>query len=204
MNKAEKTGSEKAEQELSGNGHARPQERPFSEARLGMWLGIAALSMVFAALCVAYVVRLHDRLNFYFEPPKSLWISTVLLVSSSIVLHFGVDAIRTGHGKRFRKLMGVTVALGWGFLVSQFVAWLELMHQGVYAQTNPFSGFFYIFTFVHAAHLIVGIAWITYIFRASGSGVFTVHKHLAVDLGALYWHFVDIAWMALFILIMFF
>ncbi|MGI8922547.1 MAG: cytochrome c oxidase subunit 3 [Fimbriimonadales bacterium] len=208
MDKTKLSGDDLPESAITGNGHGSglspDQDGSFSAARLGMWLAVGALSMVFAALAVAYVARLHDKPNFFFEAPSSLWASTVILVFSSFTLHLSVAAIRKGEQKRFRQFLAITVVLGWLFIVSQLFAWFQLMSSGFYAQTNPFSGFFYILTFVHAAHLIVGIVWISYLHRVAVANVFTAKRHLAVDLGALYWHFVDVAWIVLFVLLMFF
>lgn len=185
----------------AGNGHSESHLPEFQTARLGIWLFIGSLGAMFTALGTVWLYRLHDRLNYYFEAPKSLWLSTALLLASSVTMALAVRAVRKGDSQSLRKFLTATLSLGMGFLISQLFAWEQLWQAGLFAQSNPFSGLFYVMTALHALHLIGGLIWLFYVRRAAA--VFTAKKHLAVDLCSVYWHFMDIVWLAFFAVVMF-
>ena len=94
----------------------------------------------------------------------------------------------------------VTAALGFTFLLGQLLAWRNLAAQGLFLATNPSSSFFYVFTALHAVHLLGGIGGLIYVLRklvrtkgsaeTSGLGAFSI-----------YWHFMDILWVYLLLLL---
>ncbi len=94
--------------------------------------------------------------------PDTLWISTALILASSVTFETARRVFRKGQWRLASHLLLVTACLGAGFLASQITAWRELFDQGVFMSQNPHSSFFYLFTGLHAAHLIGGLvamAW---------------------------------------------
>jgi cytochrome c oxidase subunit 3 len=89
-------------------------------------------------------------------------------------------------------LILVTGVMGVAFLGSQVTAWLELIDRGAFLQQNPYSGFFYLFTALHAGHLLGGLGGLAFV---------TASRHRRreiVDAAAFYWHFLGLLWIALF------
>ena len=181
------------------NGKGLRKDPPL--AKIGIWLLIASLATMFAAVASMYAYRLGDKPNYFFPWPPSLWISTGAIVLSSLTMCVAQRAARQGLMRKVLGYLAITLALGWVFVLSQFIAWLLLRHAGFYAQTNPFAGMFYLLTALHGFHLIVGIAWLIYIYSLAKHGALTGKRHLALELGAIYWHFMMVVWLVFFFLI---
>ncbi|MEP7326371.1 MAG: cytochrome c oxidase subunit 3 [Gemmatimonadota bacterium] len=164
-----------------------------SPARTGVWVGIAAIMMSFAAYTSALLVR-HDAAPDWqhFSLPPILYFNTMLLLASSGAL---VLARRRGVA-----WVGLTLALGLLFLAGQVMAWRQLATQGLYLATNPSSSFFYVLTVLHAVHVVGGIVALGYLmrrFRSSGG------EPPLGALGAisLYWHFMAVLWLYLLVIL---
>jgi cytochrome c oxidase subunit 3 len=99
----------------------------------------------------------------------------------------------------------ITVLLGLGFLASQLLAWRQLVRQGIYVSSNPHSSFFYLLTATHGVHLFGGLVALIYLAlrtRSSSDDRIAVAKgQAAADAVTLYWHFMDVLWIYLFILL---
>jgi cytochrome c oxidase subunit 3 len=178
--------------------------------RIGMWLALAAILMMFAALSSAYVFRsTRTQLNWQpFAVPLMLWISTALILASSVTFEVARRALHRGAGEIYRLWLIVSLVLGLGFLVSQLLAWRGLVAQGIYLATNPHSSFFYLLTGLHAIHLLGGICGLSYLMlRARRSSAKLdvegreTRQRASVDAIGLYWHFMDGLWVYLFALL---
>jgi cytochrome c oxidase subunit III len=198
-------------------------------ARLGLVCGIATVSMVFISLTSAYVVRqglptFDGATNSYVRdwgqvqlPWLLLAINTALLLISSLTMEAArrgitrsaalaslrsIPGISLGEEKSFPWL-GVTVLLGFGFLVGQWLAWGELKARGFFIDTNPNSSFVYLLTAAHAVHLtggLVALVWasITSLLHRPVEG-----RRIVVDVAAWYWHFMAVLWVYIFALLAF-
>ena len=117
--------------------------------------------------------------------------------------------MKRGNEQAYSRWLLLTVVLGVSFLGAQWLAWRELVAQGVYIATNPHSSFFYLLTGTHGVHLLVGILALDYLLlrarRRSGSGDSqsedSVKRQTAADVVALYWHFMGGLWVYLFLLL---
>jgi cytochrome c oxidase subunit 3 len=178
--------------------------------RIGMWVALAAIAMMFVALTSAYIVRSvsPEGINDWrpITMPRMLWLSTALILASSITFESARRSLRNGDDGGYSRWLLVTVALGLGFLGSQLLAWRDLVHSGVYLVSNPHSSFFYLLTGAHGVHLLGGILALDYLllrtWRARGASQALRQKGAALsDAVALYWHFMDGLWLYLFLLL---
>ena len=193
------------------NGHDRQLPDFQSSAnryRLGMWVALASIVMLFTALSSAYIVRAASANDWQPLPmPRILWLSSALIVVSSATLETArrkwKDAVSNSH----KRWLLVTLVLGIGFLISQLLAWRQLVRQGVYVASNPHSSFFYLLTATHGVHLLGGLAALAYLFirtRAPQEDELRLAKSQATaDAVTLYWHFMDFLWLYLFVLLFF-
>lgn len=179
-----------------------------SRYRIGMWVALASILMMFTALSSAYIVRAASANDWQpLTMPRILLLSTALILVSSGTLEVArrkwKDAVNNDH----RRWLLVTFALGIGFLISQLFAWRELVGQGVYVASNPHSSFFYLLTAAHGVHLLGGLAALAYFSlrtRAPQADQLAVAKWQAgADAVTLYWHFMDFLWLYLFVLLFF-
>lgn len=186
-----------------GGGDGReplPEYTPPPEGyRIAIWLTLVSVSMLFLALASVYVFRgaqLHP-----IPTPKALWISTVFILFSSVTMELARRSLRRRREARFQRWLGATMILGLCFLGSQLVAWRQLVADGFYINRNVHSGLAYIFTGLHAVHLIGGLLALVYVMRRSPQNWTAVRRRVSVDATALYWHFIDGLWVVLLALV---
>jgi heme/copper-type cytochrome/quinol oxidase subunit 3 len=174
--------------------------RGTSSPVVGMVLFVAGEAMFFAALFAAYF---SVRASAKAWPPASIGIPelpvpavlTAILVSSSVVLQFGIRAIRRGHKATFERMLGLTILLGLSFLALQGYDYSSLtfgIKQGIY------PSLFYVMTGLHMAHVIGGVVLLSIVGAQSVTGQISTVRHEPVEAATIYWHFVDIVWIALF------
>jgi cytochrome c oxidase subunit 3 len=174
---------------------------PAHTYQTGMLMALAGIVMLFAAITSSMVVRKGLADDWVRTTlPHILYLNTLVLIASSVTLEFSRQALSQGHGKRFAIWLYITVALGLGFLAGQLVAWRELAHRGVFLSTNPSGAFFYLLTGAHGLHLLGGIIALGYGATKAPSIAAGRKKRTAVDVAALYWHFMDGLWIYILIL----
>jgi cytochrome c oxidase subunit III len=183
--------------------------------RIGMWLALSAILMMFAALTSAYVFRSTRAQQEWqmFAVPQMLWVSTLLILASSATFEAARRAEQRGRYELYRRWLLVSLLLGFGFLASQLLAWRQLVGQGIYLATNPHSSFFYLLTGLHALHLLGGIIGLSYLAIRAGretiaaasvalpAGNSDRKRRASVEAIGLYWHFMDGLWVYLFALL---
>jgi cytochrome c oxidase subunit 3 len=126
-------------------------------------------------------------------------VNTIILVSSSFVIHLGDQAIKQNKVGWMRFWYFITAIMGAVFLAGQVY---EYMTLGYGLTTNIFSNCFYLMTGFHGLHVFVGILLILgVIFRSLWPGHYSATKHTGIEMAEIYWHFVDIIWIILFILL---
>ncbi len=169
---------------------------PVPTAKLGLWLFLGAVTILFGALTSAYIVRSVAGADWQPLPkPPILWLNTAVLVLSSLVLQWAWTSVQRGERDKARYGLAVATFLGLSFVAGQLLAWRQLIAAGIYLQTNPSSSFFYLLTATHGAHLlggIVALAWATVrVWRAMDG-----RQHVrSVELCAIYWHFLLLVWL---------
>lgn len=166
----------------------------------GMTVGLGAILMFFMALVSAYVVRKGTSDDWRaLVVPRILWLNTAILLLSSVTLTRARSYFRKGDQSNFRHWWLVTTALGFLFLVGQVIAWRQLAHAGIFLSTNPSSSFFYLFTAAHGLHLLGGVLGLLAVAIRTGA---RMTQPTAVSIVSLYWHFMDILWVFLFLLLL--
>jgi cytochrome c oxidase subunit III len=181
---------------------------PGRRFRTAAWVVIAGIVMLFTALISAYIVRSASSNDWQaIAMPKVLWLSTALIVISSITMEISRRSLKQQRDAGYGRWLIITVALGLAFLASQLLAWRQLVRQGVYMASNPFNSFFYLFTAAHGLHLLGGILALGYLLLRTARKRDTVEGELrrvgAADAATIYWHFMDGLWVALFLLLFF-
>ncbi|MBR8835783.1 MAG: heme-copper oxidase subunit III [Stigonema ocellatum SAG 48.90 = DSM 106950] len=126
-------------------------------------------------------------------------INTIILVSSSFVIHFGDTAIKKNDVKEMRRWYKITAIMGALFLLGQVYEYLTL---GYGLTTNVFANCFYLMTGFHGIHVFVGLLLILgVLWRSRLPGHYSATKHTGIEMAEIYWHFVDIIWIILFTLL---
>ncbi len=172
---------------------------PMPPAKLGLWVFLAVVGALLALFASAYLMRMHMAHDWRSLPmPGLLWLNTGVLALSSFALHRARLAARDGwrEGVRVNLFAGGLSALV--FLAGQLLAWRQVMAEGFLVATNPASSFFYLITAVHGLHLAGGLVALGRTAIRTWRGLGPEQLRLSVDLCATYWHFLLVAWLVLF------
>jgi cytochrome c oxidase subunit III len=163
-----------------------------------VWLFIVSIVMIFAALTSAYMVRRAEGNWLEFELPSVLLIDTLIIVLSSVFLHWAYLSAKKDNLLLVKLGIGGALFLGLTFLVGQYAAWADLVNMGVYFVGNPAGSFLYVLTGMHAFHLITGLVYLAIVLRLTFN--FKVHsKNLSqLEMCMTYWHFLGGLWIYLY------
>ena len=190
----------------NGGGRRDPRRGLSPEAyRVTMWVVIAAIVMMFAALSSAYIILSFDSERRPVTMPRMFFLSTGIIILSSFTIETAKRSLKRENETRYRGWTIATLVLGLVFLAAQVLGWRELAAQGVYFRSHPHSTFFYFFTGVHGVHLLGGIAGLSYLaIRAprGGRAGKLMPKETSAGLMSLYWHTMDALWIWLFLLLL--
>jgi cytochrome c oxidase subunit III len=172
------------------------------QIRLGLWMFLATVTMLFAAFISAYIVRRSGSDWRTIALPPILWINTAVLMASSGALEVAQAAGSRRRWTIATVAFGSAFALGLVFLAGQVAAWRQLVAAGVYLPTSPHSSFFYMITGAHAVHVVAAL-----VVLASGLVLLPAARHdprtwrLRMDLCRTFWHYLGGLWLVLFALI---
>jgi cytochrome c oxidase subunit 3 len=177
------------------------EDRSPEPARTGIWVALAAITMSFAALTSALFVRQGSGMDWqHMILPPILYANTLVLLASSVTLEVARRRI-AGYALGIESQIAapmrwlvITLALGLLFVAGQYVAWLQLKGAGLYLATNPNSSFFYVFTAVHALHVLGGLCGLVYVMSKLRRSILRQSTFAAA---AQYWHFMDVLWLYL-------
>jgi len=174
-------------------------------ASTGIWVVLASITMTFAALTSALIVRQGSALDWHhLVLPRILYLNTIVLLASSIALELArrrVGAFMTGRRDRVdypSRWLYITLFLGLFFVAGQYVAWLQLRAQGLFLATNPNSSFFYVLTALHAVHVSGGLGGLVRVISRLHRSVL---RKSTLDATSHYWHFMGALWVYLLLLL---
>lgn len=159
--------------------------------------------MTFGGMIGAYLVIATNRAAEWqpFALPIQVWISTLIIILSSISYIISERATTANDQPRAKNWMILTTVLGAFFISSQILAWIELTRRGLYMAGNPYAGFFYILTAVHAVHVVGGIAALSSILLKSWyptrSETDVMRRISLAKVVGWYWHFMGLLWLVL-------
>lgn len=174
-------------------------------ASTGIWVVLASITMTFAALTSALVVRQGSALDWrHLDLPRILYLNTLVLFASSVTLEVArrqVGAFMTGSRDQAAspaRWLYITLFLGLLFVVGQYAAWVQLRSQGLFLATNPNSSFFYVLTALHALHVLGGLGGLVRVIRRLHLSIL---RKSTLDATSRYWHFMDVLWLYLLLLL---
>ena len=162
-----------------------------------------SMVMLFAGFTSAIIVSKAGNENWiYFDFPVWFYISTVIILISSVSMHIAKRFIEKDNNKSAFQFLLITIILGLLFAISQFFVWKELVGLNVfftgYNSTNA-SSFFYLIIAVHLVHLLGGIIALIVTAIKTASNKYSSKDMLGVELCVTFWHFLDILWVYLFL-----
>jgi len=183
------------------------EEKNKRARKMMLWFGIISLIMAFAGWTSAYIVssKREDWLD-NIDLPQAFFISTIIIVLSSITYVLAKRNVRLNNQKIAKNWLLITLILGIGFIVLQFVGFSQMLESGYYF-TGPTSNikmsYIFLIAFVHILHVVAGLISLLVVIVQQMKGKYTPENMLGLELGANFWHFLDFLWVYL-ILFMFF
>ena len=179
---------------------------PGNRYRIGMLVALASIAMLFTSLSSAYVVRsgvMNDWLPIAI--PRVMIASTLLLLLSSLTVELARRKHKQGLFDGYSTFLLLTGVLGLVFLGLQVFAWRQLAQQGIYISSHPHSSFFYLLTGTHAVHIVGGLLMLAFLWRRSKRQLdqprLIAKRQAGADAVSIYWHFMDVLWIYLFLLL---
>jgi cytochrome c oxidase subunit 3 len=167
-----------------------------------LWISMVSMTMMFAGLTSAYVVSKGREDWVSFELPSAFYISTLVILLSSISFYLAKKTLLAGDNTKTTLLLVLTLILGLSFVFYQFNGFNQLIEAGLYTtgvQSNVASSFLYVITGAHLLHIFAGIIVLFKVVYGNISKKYTITDHLGFSLGAIFWHFVDALWVYLFL-----
>ncbi|NLP58478.1 cytochrome c oxidase subunit 3 [Lutibacter sp. B1] len=167
-----------------------------------LWVSMISMTMMFAGLTSAYVVSRKRSDWVSFDLPNAFYISTTLIVLSSITFFLAKNFIKKNNRQLTTVFLVSTLILGVGFVFFQFEGFKELFNAGlVFAgeKSTVKSSFIYGITLAHLAHIFAGLIVLLVVLYNHFNKKYSSVDFLGLELGAIFWHFVDILWIYLFL-----
>ncbi len=171
-----------------------------------LWICIVSIIMFFSGLTSAVVVSQGGGGFIDIELPTAFLISTIIIIVSSAVFHFGLNAIKNGKMGIAKISVSITLILGFLFIASQFMGWSKLYENGIYAvgsQSTQQSSYLYLLTALHVAHLIGGLISLIVVLVKTLKNKYSSTNYLGVQISITYWHFLGGLWIYLFLFLNF-
>jgi cytochrome c oxidase subunit 3/cytochrome o ubiquinol oxidase subunit 3 len=194
---------------VTTGGHAAAETSMSVDSRkMGVWAFIGSEVMFFTALITTYLV--YKPVNVSrpdFQDPKEFLgiaftgLLAAILLASSLTMVLALAAIRRGDRRLFRVWLLATAGLGLCFLGGQTYEFNKLVHEGVTLNSSMFGTTFFVLTGFHGTHVAIGVIWLLSVFAKVWRYPRSHENVMDVELAGLYWHFVDLVWVAIFTLI---
>ena len=176
--------------------------------KLILLFAMVSMTMMFAGLTSAFVVS-KSRVDWLkdFQLPSAFYYSTLVIIGCSVTFHLAKKAIQKDNKSATTTFLFATLALGILFVILQFVGFGQIVENGYYftgAESSITTTFLYIVTVVHLIHLAGGLISLLIIIYNHFKQKYNSTQTLGIELGAMYWHFLDFLWVYLFVFLYFF
>jgi cytochrome c oxidase subunit 3 len=176
--------------------------------KLILLFAMVSMTMMFAGLTSAYVVS-QSRADWLkdFELPSAFYLSTIAIIGCSVTFHLAKKAIQKDNQSLTTSLLLATLVLGISFVVLQFFGFGQIVENGYYftgSASSITTTFLYIVVIVHLLHLAGGMISLLIIIYNHFKQKYNSTQTLGIELGAMYWHFLDFLWVYLFLFLYFF
>ena len=179
-------------------------EQPLSmhPKKFALWLFIVSVVMVFAGMTSAYIVRQGEGNWLEFDLPNIFWYTSGIIVLSSISLQWAYSSAKRDSFNNLKIGLLITLVLGIAFLVGQWYSWEALVAEDVYFVGNPSGSFMYVFTGLHAIHLISGVIFLIIVLISALRNKIHSQNLAQLEMCVTYWHFLGGLWLYLFMFLL--
>ncbi|GGE24243.1 cytochrome c oxidase subunit 3 [Psychroflexus planctonicus] len=183
-------------------------EKRYRAKKMMLWFGIISLSMTFAGLTSAFIVSSSrpDWVDDFQLPNAFMW-STLLIILSSLSLIYAKKAILNEKRKQANFAIILTFLLGLVFIILQFSGFQSITEEGYYftgSSSNVTASYIYLIAFLHVVHIASGMIVLIVLIYNHFKNKYKKGQMLGFEMGATFWHFVDLLWLFLFFFFIYF
>lgn len=176
--------------------------------KMMLWFGMISIAMMFAGLTSAYVVS-KSRPDWVssIEIPPAFFISTISIIISSITFYMVKKSIEKNNRSAATTLLLATFILGLLFVYFQFKGFSEIIDAGYYftgSESTITTSFLYAIVFSHLVHVFAGLLVLIIVIYNHFKEKYIPGQTLGLELGAMFWHFLDFLWVYLILFFYFF
>lgn len=167
-----------------------------------LYWAMASMTVFFGGFCSYYLV-MHGNSNWLvFNLPSLFFVSTAIIVLSSLTMWWAQKAIAAGNISGARTGTLLTFALGITFCIIQILAWKDLFSQGIVfsgRQSNVAGAILYVITAMHFLHIVGGLMALSVTLIKTLASRYSAENHLGLSLTGIFWHFLGALWVILFL-----
>ncbi len=167
--------------------------------KFAMWLFLVSVTMVFISLSSAYIVKKSIGEWVYVDFPSLFQVTTVIIIMSSISMHFAYISAKKNNIKNIRIGLAVTMVLAVAFINGQWKAWNQLIDSGHYFVGNPAGSFIYVFTGLHVIHLLGAMIFLFIVLRKAFKYQIHSKRMVRIEMCTTFWHFLGGLWLYLYL-----
>lgn len=170
-----------------------------------MYFGMGSMTMMFAGWVSAFMVREGQGRWDHVQLPWTFWVSTAVILTSSVTIHLAVKAFKKKNFGSYKLLINTTTILGLAFLALQAFGFYTMYdQQGILLNSNNAAGeFTYVIPFVHGIHVLGGVIALFIVYLATQFRKRKkIYSSIGVEIVSIYWHFVDALWLYIFIFLL--
>jgi len=175
------------------------QKKRIHPHKFTLWVAIGSIVMMFAGLTSAFIVKSNQTNWISVEMPKVFWVSTAVILLSSLTIQSALRSFKQRKMGQYRALVAVTLLLGVGFIVLQWMGFGELWKQHITFRGSGAGQFLYVIFGLHAIHVLGGVITLLVMFLRTFTGSVKLYSSVPIEVAAIYWHFVDLLWIYLLI-----
>ncbi|AWI27200.1 cytochrome c oxidase subunit 3 [Flavobacterium pallidum] len=183
------------------------REKVIRSKKMLLWFAMISMIMVFAGLTSGYIVSKKREDWVPFDLPIAFTISTILILISSVTFHLAKKSIQKDNRGATSLFLLITLVLGSLFVYFQFAGFHELYERQLFPSGSSSKitvSFLYVFVIVHLAHLAGGLISLLVVIYNHFKQKYNSGQTLGLELGAMFWHFLDFLWLYLFLFLYFF
>ena len=191
--------------------HHMDSKTAYGSAKFGMWLFLATEILLFSVLFTCFALFRWKYLADFHHASKELdWrlgaLNTAVLLFSSFTAALAVNSAQHNDNKGVVRNLAITIFCAAIFLVVKGFEYHHKWELGLFPGgsqwTDPahkmFFGLYFTMTGLHAFHVVAGMVVLTWVLMKARKGRFSSRYYTPVEIGALYWHLVDLIWIYLF------
>ncbi|WP_439557919.1 cytochrome c oxidase subunit 3 [Dyadobacter sp.] len=175
-----------------------------------LWLCVAGSSLLFLSIFIIFFLNLRQESGQLDSLPDMFWLSTLVILFSSITLHEANLAFANERFLHYRVFLCATMFLGMMFIALQIGGWFEMVNTQIFSNLSNSKGFIYLLTGLHLLHMLGGVGYLVYLFRKAVKNrayvdafVYSVNppNRLRIKLFTRYWHFTGALWLIVFVVL---